>query len=360
MAITPRTDEAGRPVVAVAMMSGGLDSTLAAALIARMGIEVHGVRFATGFSPLSGKLLPTDETDESGGDPESTDPRKLKIGADAEISFRVIDISVDFIRDVLDAPKYGFGKAMNPCIDCHMYMLRSLRPVMDEVGAHFVITGEVLGQRPMSQHKQALRIVEEQSGLKGLLIRPLSARHLDSSIPEQKGWVDRDQLLDIMGRSRKPQMALAEQYGVIDYPQPAGGCLLTDPEFSRRLKDLIHNTDKVDSLTPEDISLLKVGRHFRLPSGTKVVVGRNDAENIFMMRLVLDRWAVQVIDHGSPVTLVDPTASDYDLNTAAALTARYSQGRDAGRVRVELSREGTDKELEIEPLAESDADNWLI
>jgi len=360
MAITPRTDEEGRPVVAVAMMSGGLDSTLAAAHIARMGIEVHGVRFATGFSPLSGKLPPDDKVNESGGDTESNNPRKLKIGADVEISFRVVDISVDFIRDVLVAPKYGFGKTMNPCIDCHMYMLRSLRPVMEEVGAHFVITGEVLGQRPMSQHKQALRIVEEQSGLKGLLIRPLSARHLESSIPEQNGWVDRDQLLGFMGRSRKPQMALAEQYGIIDYPQPAGGCLLTDPEFSGRLKDLIHNTGKVESLTTEDINLLKVGRHFRLPSGTKVVVGRNDAENKFMMRLVLDRWAVQVIDHGSPVTLVDSTASDYDLNTAAALTARYSQGRDAERVRVELLREGIEKELEIEPLAESDADNWLI
>ncbi len=360
MAITPRTDEEGRPLVAVAMMSGGLDSTLAAAHIARMGIEVHGVRFATGFSPLSGKLDQAEETGESGSEPESTGPRKLKIGTDVEISFRVVDISVDFISDVLTAPKYGFGKAMNPCIDCHMYMLRSLRPVMEEVGAHFVITGEVLGQRPMSQHKQALKIVEEQSGLKGLLIRPLSARHLDPSIPEQKGWVDRDQLLDLIGRSRKPQMALAEQYGIIDYPQPAGGCLLTDPEFSKRLKDLIGNTSKVDSLTQEDISLLKVGRHFRLPSGVKVVVGRNDAENRFIERLVLDRWAVQVIDHGSPVTLVDPTASDYDLNTAAALTARYSQGRDEERVLVALSREGTDRELEVEPLAGSDADSWLI
>ena len=360
MTITHRTDEEGRPVVAVAMMSGGLDSTLAAAHIARMGIEVHGVRFATGFSPLSGKLVPVDESDESDGDPDSTGPRKLKIGSDVEISFRVVDISVDFIRDVLDAPKHGFGKAMNPCIDCHMYMLRSLHPVMEEVGAHFVITGEVLGQRPMSQHKQALRIVEEQSGMKGLLIRPLSARLLDPSIPEQKGWVDRDQLLDLMGRSRKPQMALAEQYGIIDYPQPAGGCLLTDPEFSSRLKDLIDNTAKVDSLTPEDINLLKVGRHFRLPSGTKVVVGRKDAENKFMMQLVRDQWMVQVIDHGSPVTLVDPAASDFDLNTAAALTARYSQGRNEEKVRVELSREGSEKELEVEPLAESDADSWLI
>ena len=352
-----RKDERGRPIRAVAMMSSGLDSTLAAAHIARMGIEVHGVRFATGFSPVAGRLETVGKiTPADTGDPE---PKTLRIAADIEIPFRVVDISADFIREVLTSPRYGLGQEMNPCIDCHIYMLHRTLPVMEEIDAHFVLTGEVLGQRPMSQHKQALETVEEQSGLKGLLLRPLSAKHLDPTIPEERGWVDRNELLDIRGRGRKRQMELAERYGITDYPQPAGGCLLTDPGFSKRLRDLIDNAAE-EELIPEEMNLLKVGRHFRFPSGTKVVVGRNEAENKFMEGLDLDRWSLEVLDYGSPITLVDADAGDEDLDTAAALTARYSQGREEKSVLVRAFRKVSERQITIEPLAPDTADDWMI
>ncbi|MCK4772372.1 MAG: hypothetical protein KAT18_05580 [Candidatus Latescibacteria bacterium] len=355
-----RTDEEGRPIRAVAMMSGGLDSTLAAVHIARMGIEVHGVRFSTGFSPVAGLLKAGKDRPPPLAEGGESDPRALKVGTGVEISFRLIDISTDFIRDVLTSPRYGLGQEMNPCIDCHIFMLRRTRPVMEEVGAHFVFTGEVLSQRPMSQNKQALNIVEEQSGLKGLLLRPLSARHLDPTIPEERGWVDRNELLNIRGRSRKTQIELADRYGISDYPQPAGGCLLTDPVFSKRLKELIDHTADEEKLTPEDMNLLKVGRHFRLPSGIKVVVGRNDAENRYLEGLNLERWSLQVMDHGSPITLVDTSADDDDLNTAAALTARYSQGWEEKEVRVILIRKETEREISVEPLQPGEANSWMI
>lgn len=235
---------------AIALVSGGLDSILAAALIKEQGIEAIALAFKTPFTAL----------------------KKNPVYRDTQI--KEMDISAEFL-EMMQKPCYGFGSNMNPCIDCKILMLAKARDYMRQCKAEFVVTGEVLGQRPMSQHKHALLNIAKKSGLEGLLLRPLSAKLLPETIPEKEGWVKRDNLLAFSGRGRKPQMELARKFGIKDYAQPAGGCLLTDPEFSRRLRDLYsHSRAGLD-----DVELLKVGRHFRLAEQAKLIVGRNQREN---------------------------------------------------------------------------------
>jgi hypothetical protein len=342
-------DGQGNPIKAIGMVSGGLDSTIATMLMAGMGIQVYGVNFSTGF------CLTDHHRAMAKFEPETADIRRLRnealrAGVDAQVPVQIVDIAEEYLTEVVLEPKHGRGKGMNPCIDCRIFMLVKARALMEEIGAHFVFTGEVLGQRPMSQHMQTLRLIEEQAGLKELLLRPLSARHMEPTIPEQEGWVDREQLLDIQGRGRKVQMGLAEDYGIHDYPQPAGGCcFLPDLSFSERLQDAFIHIEDRTRLTREDMLLLKVGRHFRLPSGVKVIVARDSGENAFIQGLSGGRWALQVIDHGSPITLVDADAADEDLQRAAELTARYSQGREEERVRVRLTLGETEREIEVIP-----------
>ncbi|MBC7106165.1 MAG: tRNA 4-thiouridine(8) synthase ThiI, partial [Firmicutes bacterium] len=234
---------------ALALLSGGLDSMLAAKLIQEQGIEVIGVAFT---SPFFG-------------------PEKARRAAEwLGIPLHVIDITEDLIP-ILIRPKYGYGRNMNPCIDCHTLMVRKAGELMEELGASFIVTGEVLGERPKSQNAAALRIVARDSGMEGYLLRPLSAKLLPPTVPEEKGWVDRERLMGIQGRSRKPQMALAEKYGLKEYPSPAGGCLLTDPGLSRRLKGLLAEKPVPE---PKDLELLKYGRHFKSPEGARIVVAR--------------------------------------------------------------------------------------
>ena len=240
-------------IKAVALFSGGLDSILAVKLIQEQGIEVKGVNFKTPFFGL-------DET--------------LVIAKDLDMDLEIIDITEELLK-VLKKPKYGFGKNMNPCIDCHALMFKKAGEYMAKIGASFILSGEVLGERPMSQNRNSLNIIERESGFEGRILRPLSALLLPETIPEKEGLVDRSKLLDISGRSRKRQMELAAKIGIRDYPSPAGGCKLTEPSFSNRLKDLF--AQKQYSL--EEIELLKLGRHFRLDRGVKLVVGRNKNEN---------------------------------------------------------------------------------
>ncbi|HDM10156.1 MAG TPA: DUF814 domain-containing protein, partial [Desulfobacteraceae bacterium] len=245
---------------AICVFSGGLDSLLAAQLIRSQGIEVQAVFFST---PFFGPK------------------RAIRSARSIDLPLMVVDITDQHLR-MLKAPKHGMGKHMNPCIDCHALMCRIAGQLMDEQGASFIITGEVLGQRPMSQNKQSLMLVAKDSGLDGLLLRPLSAKCLPATIPEEKGWVKRELLLDLKGRSRKPQMELARKLGIKDYPSPAGGCLLTEEVFARRLKDLISQ----GQVTREQIEMLKFGRHFRLGPRTKVLVGRNEKENQVIKKLM--------------------------------------------------------------------------
>jgi len=254
-------------IKAVSLISGGLDSALAAKLVAGQGIEVLAVNFLGPFS-LRDKLL--------GG------KRRIEeLAKNLGITLINLAIHEDFLA-LLKNPKHGFGSNLNPCIDCHIMMLKKAKEYMDKIGGSFLVTGEVLGQRPMSQNRQSLDLIEKESNLTGLILRPLSAKLLAETIPEKMGWVKRDQLLDINGRGRKAQFALAKKLGMDNYSAPAGGCLLTDPGFSLRLKDLIDHGE----LNLDNIELLKVGRHFRLEPDAKLIVGRDEGENNFLMARV--------------------------------------------------------------------------
>ena len=298
-------------IKAVGLLSGGLDSMLAARIILDQGIQVVGVSFVT---PFFG-------------------PEKAQRAAEQlKIPLEILDITQDHWR-MLKSPRYGYGKGMNPCIDCHALMVRKAGEFVKEIQADFLFTGEVLGQRPFSQTKPSLRAVEKESGHPDDILRPLSALLLKETIPEQRGLVDRSLLLDISGRSRKRQMALAEGYGLKDYPAPAGGCLLTDPIFSVRLKELF----SLSSDPPlREVELLKTGRHFRLDSKIKVIIGRNKKENEFIEKWVEpeDGWA-RVKEYPGPLALAiggigQPTAM---LPETGWFRSNWGKGVGVGRLR---------------------------
>lgn len=239
-------------IKALALISGGLDSLLAAKLILDQGCEVIGLHFKIPFCKINIK--------------ESF--------PDVGIKIMEVDLGQEFLK-LIQKPHYGFGSNMNPCIDCKILMFSQAKKLMSELGAKFIITGEVLGQRPMSQNKQALKLIRLRSGLEDLLLRPLSAQFFPPSLAEKEGWVKREKLLNFNGRTRTPQMRLAKDLGFNDYANPAGGCLLTDPGFSKRLVELLAH----DELNLENLELLKVGRHFRLEDHARLVVGRDAVEN---------------------------------------------------------------------------------
>jgi len=282
---------------ALALISGGLDSALAAKLMQNQGTEVVGLYFQIPFCNYKKEML-----------------------ADLGIEIKCIDIKKEFL-EVLKNPRYGFGANMNPCIDCKIFMLSKTKELMSELKAKFVITGEVLGQRPMSQHRQALEIIEKESGLAGLILRPLSAKLLLETIPEKQGWVRRQELFDFSGRTRKPQMALAEKLNIKKYPNPSGGCLLTDPEFAKRLKELITQQE----LSTDNIELLKIGRHFRLAPNTKLVVGRNEKENeeLFNKALEGDYLFFPTDELAGPTSLGRGKFSDDLIKLSCQITCRY-------------------------------------
>lgn len=245
-------------VKALALISGGLDSLLAAKLIYDQGIEVIGLHFNIPFCKL-----------------------KIKESfCDIGIKITEVDLFSEFLG-LIQKPRYGFGTNMNPCIDCKILMFSKAKELMPEFGARFIITGEVLGQRPMSQNKQALKLIKQKSGLDDLLLRPLSAQFFPPSLAEREGWVRRDKLLNFNGRRRSAQMQLAKSLGIDKYATPAGGCLLTDPNFSQRLAELLAH----EELNLDNLELLKVGRHFRIADKSRLVVGRDESENNLLMQL---------------------------------------------------------------------------
>jgi len=293
---------------AIALLSGGLDSTLAVRLILDQGIEVEALNFVTPFCNCNRK-----------GRCEAR-----HVADELDLPCKTIAVTDEFFQ-VIRNPKHGYGRGMNPCLDCRILMFSQARERMEESGAAFVFTGEVLGQRPMSQHRQAMRIIDRESGLDGRVLRPLSARLLEPVVPEEGGLVDREKLLAIQGRSRKPQMALAEAHGIIDYPCPAGGCLLTDPGFARRMRDLVRFRPHFDL---NDVNLLKVGRHFRLSPEAKAVVGRNEGENHRLQILARQGDVLfEVKGCGSPITLLRGEADVEEICLTAAITARYSDAQ---------------------------------
>ncbi|MEI6154416.1 MAG: hypothetical protein WCQ90_10060 [Deltaproteobacteria bacterium] len=247
---------------AVSLLSGGLDSLLATKLIIEQGIEVVALHFTSPFCTCT-------KGDKGCGLQAVNTAREL----DIEIMVKVKGL--DYL-EIVKAPKHGYGKNLNPCIDCRIFMLKEVRKLMTEIDAAFVVTGEVLGQRPMSQRRDSIRLIEKESGLEDLIVRPLSAKHFDPTLPEREGILDREKLLDISGRTRRPQYDLAESFHLKEFSCPGGGCLLTDPIFARKLRDLFSHSR---GFTMKDVTLLKIGRHFRLNEDTKLILGRNEVEN---------------------------------------------------------------------------------
>ncbi len=323
---------------ALALFSGGLDSLLAMKLLIEQGIEVIGLYFDTGF----------------GGKGDEEKKRYLKeiadkIGAKLEI----VDIKEQFIQEILFDPKYGYGKNFNPCIDCHANMIRIAKALLPKYDAHFIISGEVVGQRPMSQRLDALKKVEHLSTADGLILRPLSAKLLPPTIPEQKGWVNREKLLGISGRSREVQMKLAKKWGIENYESPAGGCLLTDEHFSKKIRDHIAH----DSFSPEDADVLKWGRHFRLPDGAKLVVSRNKEENEKIAALRLSKYERFSLPLPGPLSILSKNASSADRELAATIALTYSKAKPGEHYEVRIG----DEVYEVSPFAQkSEAQRYLI
>jgi hypothetical protein len=336
-----------RRAKAIAMISGGLDSTLALALVKRQGVEVKAINFYTGFCV-------TETQRRKGGRADGTIPQNeaLRAAADAEVEIEYVDISGGPYLDMLVNPKHGYGKNANPCVDCRVFMMSKAREIMEREGADFVFTGEVLGQRPKSQRRDTLWVVEKESGLVGRLVRPLSARLLKPSIPEQEGLLDRAQLLDISGRSRLRQIALAREWGLADWPQPAGGCcFLTDESFARKFFDILDQRQAQGAerrLAQEDVVLLSTGRHFRISPTVKLIVGRTEVENALLEHHVEGRARLMARDHNGPLALVEGEPTWEQRVLAAGIVARYGKGRGEAEVAVEW-REGD--LLEIYPVA---------
>jgi len=303
---------------ALAVFSGGLDSMLAAELVRSQGIEVQGLFFETPFFAST---------------------RARRSAEAIHLPLKVIDLTRPHL-EVVRKPRHGYGGNMNPCIDCHALMLREAGDRLTEEGAGFIITGEVLGQRPMSQNLKALSTVAAQSGYRGLILRPLSAKLLPVTVPEEKGWVRREALMGFSGRSRKPQMELAGTLRITDYPSPAGGCLLTDPIFSRRLRDLLSSRPQCEV---SEIELLKVGRHFRFGEKTKAVVGRNKEENEEILSLAgASDLVIKVHSIPGPVVLVVGEIFPEVEGLTVALAISYSDAADGEVAEVKLSMEGSE------------------
>lgn len=340
-------------VKAVAMMSGGLDSTLAAKIIKRQGIDVQGVNFFTGFCVTEHRrrVVSSDRTKKV--------PRHeaLRAGADLNIPIEIIDVHEDYFPVVAN-PKYGRGKAFNPCIDCRLFMFKRAKTYMEEIGAEFVITGEVAGQRPMTQYKRMLNMLARKSELGDRLLRPLSAQLMEPTLPERMGWVNRDELLAINGRSRKAQVRLAKELGVEDYPQPAGGCcFLTDHNMVGRFRDLFDSRPS-DEIALDDVLLLKVGRHFRLNDRVKVVVGRYDAENKYIEGYRARRWVAIPQGVMGPSSIIDGIdITPRDVEEACAVAARYIHKTDRDAIAFEVTREGEPwGEIRVAPKSEAEAE----
>jgi tRNA-specific 2-thiouridylase len=337
-----------RRAKAIAMISGGLDSTLALALVARQGIAVKAINFYTGFCI-------TETQRRKGGRPDGTVPRNeaLRAASDLEVEIEYVDLSDSGYLDMLVHPKYGYGANANPCVDCRIFMMSRAREIMVAEEADFIFTGEVLGQRPKSQRRDTLRIIERESGLDGRLLRPLSAKLLPPTIPEQQGLVDREQLLDISGRSRLRQMALAKELGLTDWPQPAGGCCyLTDESFGRKFFDILDAREAAGEerrIVKEDVILLSTGRHFRLSPRAKLVVGRTEVENALLEHHVEGRARVEAKGLMGPVALVEGEPTWEERVLASRIVARYGKGKELPKVEVEWREGELVETYEVEP-----------
>lgn len=326
----------GKPIAALVLLSGGLDSRLAACVLKAQGIQVTGIIFETPFF-------------------------SAERGREAAVQLNIPLIVEDYTETMLgliEHPRHGFGSCINPCIDCHTAMLRIAGQRMERDGFQLVATGEVLNQRPMSQTRRNLEVVATESGYKDWILRPLSAKLLPETEPERRGWVDRGRLLDLNGRSRKPQTRLAEEYGIKDYPKAAGGCRLTEPNYAARLRDLRVHKQLRDL---HAIDLLRVGRQFRLNAAVKVVIGRDAADNVAIEALAQPEDVLFRFEHiPGPSALVTGTPSEADLHLAATLCARYSDAGPGQEVDVSIRSAAGAGHLRVTRADEADVERLRI
>lgn len=331
---------------AVALISGGLDSMLAAKTILEQGIHVEGINFFTGFC-VEGHTHAIRDKDRA----KPKRNNSLWVAEQLGIKLHIVDVIEEY-KNVLINPKHGYGAHLNPCLDCKIFMVNKAKQWIAENGFDFIITGEVIGQRPMSQRKATMPIVAKESGADDLLLRPLCAKNLPPTLPEREGWVDREKLYDITGRSRKPQMALAQHYGFTDYSQPAGGCcFLTDKNYSAKLVDL-WQAQGHKNYDLDDVMLLKVGRHIRPGKNFKLIVAREEGEGRFLQGYQKDFISMSSSSHLGPLVLIDGSPSAEDLTLAARITARYGQGREADQVDVDIiDKDGTQRSVRVAPMA---------
>lgn len=321
----------------VALLSGGLDSRLAVKMMQKQGFEVEAVAIKTPFCDFDcgrGCGFEIRETADSLG-----------------VKLKTVYLGDEYI-EMLKHPKHGFGSGMNPCIDCRAMMFEAGKKHMQEIGAEFIISGEVLGQRPMSQHAPALKTIEREAGLEGKIVRPLSGALLPATDPELKGLIRREDLGRIRGRSRKEQLKMAREFGIENPPNAGGGCLLTDPKFSIRAKDLFKH---IKNPTTNDVELLKIGRHYRFDEKTKLVIGRNKDENEVIKSLALsDDILFETKDYVGPVALLRGNDLQNYRELSAAITLRYSDAPKENTAVVTVDKNGTEAEISATPINDSD------
>ncbi len=319
-------------------------------------MHVEGINFFTGFC-VEGHTHAIRERDKA----KPKRNNSLWVAEQLGIKLHIVDVIEEY-KNVLINPKHGYGANMNPCLDCKIFMVGKAKQWITENDFDFIITGEVIGQRPMSQRKSTMPIVAKQSGADDLLLRPLCAKNLAPTLPEREGWVDREKLHDITGRSRKPQMAMAKGFGIDNYAQPAGGCcFLTDKNYSAKLVDLWQAQGSKDYAL-DDVMLLKVGRHIRPKPHFKLIVAREEGEGRFMQGYKRDYISMLCTSHTGPLVLLDGEPSAEDLYLAASITARYGQGRAAEQVDMAITqKDGSERTIQAKPLAgEKLPEEWVI
>ncbi|AXA33993.1 tRNA (5-methylaminomethyl-2-thiouridylate)-methyltransferase [Francisella adeliensis] len=335
-----------KKIKAVALISGGLDSMIATKMIVDQGIHVEAINFYTGFC-VEGHTHAIRKQDKE----KQKRNNALWVAEQLGIKMHIVDVIEEY-KDVLINPKYGYGVNMNPCLDCKIFMIKKAKVWAIENGFDFIVTGEVIGQRPMSQLKAKMKIVNEQADVESILLRPLSAKNLPETKAEKEGWVDRSKLLSITGRSRKQQMQMAKDYGYDDYATPAGGCcFLTDKKYSDKLVDLwqARNTREYEL---DDIMLLKVGRHIRYNSKFKLIVAREEGENNYLHGYKNQFVSVHSESHLGPLSLIDGNFEKQDEEFIARILARFGKGKKEESVVMKFEYlDGTCKELEVKPLA---------
>ncbi|MDH5326715.1 MAG: tRNA (5-methylaminomethyl-2-thiouridylate)-methyltransferase [Gammaproteobacteria bacterium] len=331
---------------AISLISGGLDSMLATRAIMEQGIHVEGINFFTGFC-VEGHTHAIRKKDKQ----KPKRNNALWVAEQLGIKLHIIDV-IEPYKQVLLNPKHGYGANLNPCLDCKSFMVQKAYEWIQQHQFDFIITGEVMGQRPMSQRRDTMPVIQKDSGAGDRLLRPLCAKKLPPTLPEREGWVNREQLFDFHGRGRKPQMALARQYGITEYAQPAGGCcFLTDESYSHKLADLWNFRGNRD-YDLDDIMLLKVGRHIRPSERFKIIISREEGETRFLEGYRKQFIHLRTTSHAGPLALMDGIILDEDIELAARIVARYSKGRDETHVQVEVVKNaGSSQTLHVAPLS---------